>query len=106
MPEGESENLRDLEEHAAEAKDPQSENADPETDEQEAADTGSDAAQPAGDDSPGDEGSDSDYGVENDMRPGGPAAGDADTDGPKKSIDDDVTGDEETEHMSELHTDD
>ena len=40
------------------------------------------------------------------MRPGGPAAGEAEADGPTKTIDEDVTGDEETEHMSELHTDD
>ena len=89
--EGESENLRDLEEHAAETK---------AANEEQAEDT---HAEPA---APGEEGSDTEYGVENDMRPGGPAAGEAETDGPKKTIDEDVTGDEETEHMSELHTDD
>ena len=99
-PEGDSENLTDLEEHAAEAKRAQDEGDDP-GDTQQAED--SEATSPA---APGEEGSDSEYGVENDMRPGGPAAGEAETDGPKKTIDEDVTGDEETEHMSELHTDD
>ena len=98
-PEGESANLSDLEEHAAEAKRDQAED-DP-GEEQQAEDA--EAASPA---APGEEGSDSEYGVENDMRPGGPAAGEAETDGPTKTIDEDVTGNEETEDMSELHTDD
>ena len=102
MPEGESENLRDLEEHAAEAKDEQGGNADPETDEQPTADSDDSGGGEVGSDA----GTDSDYGVENDMRPGGPAAGEADADGPTKSISEDVTGKEETEDMSELHTDD
>jgi len=108
-PEGESENLREMEEHAAEAKSDQGENADPATDSQGAEDSGAQGAGSAGANDAGadnEEGSDSEYGVENDMRPGGPAAGEADTDGPTKSINEDVTGDEETEHMSELHTDD
>ena len=102
-PEGDSENLRDLEEHAQEAKDAQQEGDGP-ADEQEAEQG---AGEPASTSSvAAGEGEDSDYGVENDMRPGGPAPGEADTDGPTKTIDEDVTGDEETEHMSELHTDD
>ena len=99
-PEGESDNLRNLEQHAADAKDAQEE-GDEGADEQQAED--SSASEVA---APGEEGSDTEYGVENDMRPGGPAAGEADTDGPKKSISEDVTGKEETEDMSELHTDD
>ena len=99
-PNGESDNLRDLEEHAAEAKNAQQE-GDDSADEQEAeapeATTGAEA---------GEEGSGNEYGVENDMRPGGPAAGEAETDGPTKRVDEDVTGEEETEHMQELHTDD
>jgi hypothetical protein len=99
-PDGDSDHLRDLEEHAAEAKRAQGDNGEGAEEQQaETAEASTGAA-------PGDEGSDTEYGVENDMRPGGPAAGEADTDGPKKSIDEDVTGDEETEHMSELHTDD
>ena len=99
-PDGESENLRDLEEHAAEAKDAQQEGDEP-AGEQEAEASGTSTG-----DAFGDEGSDGDYGVENDMRPGGPAAGEAETDGPTKRVDEDVTGEEETEHMQELHTDD
>ena len=102
-PDGDSENLRDLEEHAAEAKDAQQEGDGP-ADEQGAEKEGEPAATSsvAG----GGEGEDSEYGVENDMRPGGPAPGEAEADGPTKTIDEDVTGEEETEHMSELHTDD
>ena len=100
-PEGDSEHLRDLEEHAAEAKAAQGENASGPADEQEGEASGTSTG-----DAFGDEGSDDEYGVENDMRPGGPAAGEADADGPTKRLDEDVTGDEETEHMSELHTDD
>src|SRR5687768_8073689 len=104
MPEGESEseNLRNLEEHAAEAKDAQAENADPETDEQPTESPGEDTGSAGADeaDAGSDEGADSDYGVENDMRPGGPAPGEAESDGPTKSIEEDVTGKEETEDMS------
>jgi hypothetical protein len=97
-PDEDSEHLRKLEEHAAETKEQaQAGGSAPEGEEEAAADTP--AAESAGDD-------DSDYGVENDMRPGGPAAGDADPEEPVKRIDEDVTGEEETEHMSELHTDD
>ena len=105
-PEGESDNLRNLEQHAAEAKDEQGDNADPETDEQTVVDPGAEDAEPADAAGGPDEGSGGDYGVENDMRPGGPAPGEAEADGPKKSISEDVTGKEETEDMSELHTDD
>jgi hypothetical protein len=99
-PDGDSENLRDLEEHAAEAKDAQQEGDEP-ADEQEAEQAGTSTG-----DAFDEEGSDTEYGVENDMRPGGPAPGEAEADGPTKTIDEDVTGKEETEHMSELHTDD
>ena len=93
-----SDHLRDLEQRAADTKAAQDEGTEPQ-----AAEETDEHAEPA---APGEEGSGNEYGVENDMRPGGPAAGEADSDGPKKRIDEDVTGDEESEHMSELHTDD
>jgi len=96
----ESENLRNLEEHAADAKDAQDEGGQASEEQQ------AESSHASPDAPPGEEGSDTEYGVENDMRPGGPAAGEAEADGPKKRLDEDVTGNEETEDMSELHTDD
>lgn len=97
-PDEDSEHLRKLEEHAAETKEHAQQGAAPEGEEEAASDES--AAETAGGED------DSDYGVENDMRPGGPAAGEADPEEPTKRLDEDVTGDEETEKMGDIHSDD